>query len=58
MLFDYYIFSSVKQVNGHYLITIIDNRSLLGSSEYLIKAENKTQAEKTALSKHENLTKK
>ena len=63
MLFDYYVLSTVKQGTSHYLVTIIDNRSIFAcfgdiSNEYLIKANNKGEAEKIALSKHENLTKK
>jgi hypothetical protein len=58
MLFDYYILSTVKQGASHYLVTIIDNRSALGSSQYLINAMDKTSAEKIAMGKHENLTKK
>jgi hypothetical protein len=63
MLFDYYILSTVKQGASHYLVTIIDNRSIFHcfgniSSEYMIKANNKGEAEKIAMGKHENLTKK
>ena len=51
-MFDYSIFSTVKQGTEHYLVTINDTTELLGSCQYIVAAKNATDAQAKAMQKH------